>query len=65
MTYQRQAEERFQKHEEERWRKEIEIEERRRKQDQEHEMAMMRMLGEMFQTGNYRSGYTAQYDYDF
>ena len=46
---QREAEERFQRYEEERWQKELDVEERRRKEDREHEMRMMAMLGQMFQ----------------
>ena len=48
-TYQREAEGRFQRYEDERWKKEQEVEETRRKEDREHEMRMMAMLGQMFQ----------------
>ena len=48
---QREAEERFQRHEEECWQKEVELEEKRRRED--HEMRMMQMLGQMFQGGIY------------
>ena len=48
-TYQREAEGRFQRYEDERWKKELEVEETRRKEDREHEMRMMAMLGQMFQ----------------
>ena len=49
LTYQREAEERFQKQEEQRWKRETELEERRRKEDQEHEKALMGMLASMLQ----------------
>ena len=61
MAYQCEAEERYQKNEEERWQKEIELEEKRRKEGQEHELRMMRMLGQMFQGG----GYHRQYEFDY
>ena len=66
ITYQQETEERYHKYEEERWKKEIELEEKRRRDDQEHEMRMMAMLGRMFQggTSNYHS-FTQQYDYDY
>lgn len=47
--YQKDAEERFQRYEEERWRKEIELENRRRQEDRNHEIQMMTMLGHMLQ----------------
>jgi hypothetical protein len=56
MTYQHEAEERYQRNEE-RWQKEIEVEEKRRKEDQEHEM---RMMGQMFQ-----GSYHRQYEFDY
>lgn len=61
MAYQREAEERYQRNEEERWQREIEMEEKRRKEDQEHEMRMMRMMGQMFQG----SSYHRQYEFDY
>jgi len=65
MSYQRAAEERYQERDNERWKEANELEERRRKEDQEHDMRMMRMLGEMFQGGTYHSGYTRQYEYEY
>ena len=65
MTYQRTAEQRYQEHDDERWKQANELEERRRKEDQEHDMRMMRMLGEMFQGRTYHSSYTVQYDFDY
>ena len=65
-TYQREAEEGYQKRNDECWKKEIELEEKRRREDQEHDMKMMTMLGRMFQEsgGNYHS-FSGQYDYDY
>ncbi len=49
VKYQIEAEERFQRYEEERWKKEAGFEEKRRREDQEHEMRMIQMLaGQMF-----------------
>ena len=61
MTYQHEAEERYKINEAERWQKEIELEEKTRKEDQEHELRMMRMLSQMFQDG----GYHRQYEFDY
>ena len=55
VKYQREAEERFQKSEDERWKKETDLEENRRREDQQHEMRMLQMLGQMFQGGSYRN----------
>ena len=63
VTYQQAAEERYQKQDNDRWKEANELEERRRKEDREHDMRMMMMLGEMFQGGTYQSGYTGQYDF--
>ena len=67
VKYQREAEERFQRNEE-RWKKETELEEKRRREDQEHEMRVMQMLGQMFQGGGSYRNYTPntgpQYDYE-
>ena len=43
--YHRDAEEKYQKYEEERWQKDIELEEIRRREDREHDIKMMQMLG--------------------
>ena len=53
--YQRDAEERFQKWEEERWRKETELGEKHRREDREHEMRLFQMLGQMMKP---REGYS-------
>lgn len=58
MSYQVEAEKRFQKYEDERWKREVELEEKRRQEDRDHEMRMMYMLGQMFQRGNHH-GYTS------
>ena len=60
--YQHDADEKYQKYEEERWQKDIELGEKRRREDREHDMRMVQMLDSMFQGGNYNAG---QYDYDF
>ncbi len=52
IKYQTEAEERFQRSEEERQKKEMELEEKRRQEDREHEVRMMQMLGHMFQGGS-------------
>ena len=64
IKYQNQAEERFRKYEEKRWKKETELEDNRRRQDQEHEMRMMAILGQMFRGGNHHN-YAGAYDFDF
>jgi len=46
--HQREAEERFQKYEEECWTRETELEEKTR-EDQEHEIRMVQLLGQTFQ----------------
>ncbi len=45
-------------YEDERWRKETEQEDRRRREDREHEMCMMAMLGQMFQGVGIYHNYT-------
>ena len=59
VKHQTEAAERFKKDEEERWKKECELEEKRREEDKQHEIRMMQMLGQMF--GSYRH-YTEPYD---
>ena len=65
MMYQRDADEKYQKYEEERWQKDIELEEKRRREDREHDMRMMQMLGSMFQGGSYSNYSAEQYDFDY
>ena len=57
------AEERFQTREDERWKKEVELEERQRRDDRQHQLQMMQMLGQMFQSRQYPS-HTYSFDYD-
>ena len=47
VKFQAEADEKFEKREEEQWKKEMELEERRRKEAQQHDMNMMQMLGQM------------------
>ena len=49
LKYQLEADEQFKKYEEERWKKEVELEEKRRQEYQQHEMRMMGMIARMFQ----------------
>lgn len=59
LAHQEETEERSKKQEDDRWKKETELEEKRRKEDRAHEMAMMQMIAQMFQ-GRPR----ANYDYN-
>ena len=49
MKYQVEAKEKFMQNEEDRWKREVELEEKRRREDQEHEIRLFQMLGEMLQ----------------
>ena len=49
MKYQMEAE----KREEERWKREQELEEKRRREDQQHELRVLQMLGQMIQHRSY------------
>ena len=53
LAYQGEAEERFEKREEERWEREKELDKQRRKEEQEHQLAVMDMLGQMLQQPRY------------
>ena len=44
MRIQKEAEERFEEREEERWRRETELEEHRRREDREHELQVLQLL---------------------
>ena len=55
LQYQIKAEENFRKWEEERFEKEQEIEEIKRIEEQEHEMRLFHMLGQMLKPANYTS----------
>ena len=63
MKYQMEAE----KREEERWKKERELEERQRREDQQHELRVMQMLGQMLQhrSYDYPPPNSASYDYSY
>ena len=62
MKSQADAEDRFQMREDERWKKEMEMEERQRREDREHQLQMMQMLGQMLQSRPYSSQYGFDYD---
>ena len=64
MVYQREADEQYQQYEKERW-QDIELEEKRRREDREHDVRIMQMLGSMFQGGSYSSYNTDQYEFDY
>jgi hypothetical protein len=65
MAYQRDADEQYQKCEEERRQKDMELEEKRRREDREHDVRIMQMLGNMFQGGSYNSYNPDQYEFDY
>ena len=62
MKSQADAKERFQMREDERWKKEMELEERQRREDRQHQLQMMQMLGQMLQSRPYPSQYGFDYD---
>ena len=62
VKYQGEADEKFEKREEERWKKEMEFEERHRKEYQQHEMRMMQML---LQHRPYPPPNSSPYDFDY
>ena len=67
VNYQKDAEERFKKWEDERWKKELELEEKRRREDREHEVTLFQMLGQMLKPRD-RDSYNNTYSgppYDF
>lgn len=64
MTHQRDADEQYHKSKEDRWQRDVELEEKRRREDREHDIRVMQMLGEMFQGGSYNYN-TRQYDFDY
>ena len=53
MKFQAEETEKINKQEEERWKRETEIEERRRKEDRQHDIQMMQMLGQTLQPRPY------------
>ena len=66
MKYQVEADERFQKQEEERWSRQVELEEKRQRKNREHELRMIQMLAQGFQRGSYYDYSTGGgYDHDY
>lgn len=65
IKYQNESEESYRKWEEERWEKELELDEKRRKENQEHEITLFQMLGQMVKPReNYLvSPYNFEYEY--
>lgn len=63
--FQAEADEKYEKREEERWKKEMELEERRRKEDQQDEIHMMQMLGQLLQHRPYPPPTSSPYDLDY
>ena len=63
IKYQNETEESYRKWEEERWEKELELDEKRRKENQEHEIRLFQMLGQMVRP---RESYPASpYNFDY
>ena len=67
VTYQKDAEERFQKWEDEWWKRELELEEKRRREDREHEVTLFQMLGRMLKPrDSYQNSYCGPpYDFEY
>ena len=65
VKFQAEADEKFEKREEERWKKEMELEERHRKEAQQHDMNMMQMLGQMLQRRSYLPPTSSPYHLDY
>ena len=62
---QTEAEKKFHKREEERWKKEIELEEKRRNEERRHGVQMMQMIGQMLHPRPYpQQSYNFNYDDD-
>lgn len=62
MKFQTEAEERFEKREEKRWKREMELEERHRKEYHQHEMQMMQML---LQHRSYPPPSSSPYEFEY
>uniref|UniRef100_A0A1X7SLC1 Uncharacterized protein n=1 Tax=Amphimedon queenslandica TaxID=400682 RepID=A0A1X7SLC1_AMPQE len=60
MKYQAEAEEKLMQNKDDRWKKEVELEEKKRRKDQEHEIRLFQMLGEMLQPPT-----ASQFDYAY
>ena len=67
MNYQKDTEERIQKWEDERWKKEVELDEKRLKENREHEVALFQMMGHMLKPReSYHSTYSGpSYDIEY
>ena len=64
IKYQSEADEKYRKWEEERWKKEAELDEKRRKEEREHEMRLFQMLAQMAKPNPYPSQqYNFNYEY--
>lgn len=66
MKYQREAEERYQKWEEQCWQKETELEEKQLQEEQQHEMRLLQMLGSIIKPReSYHTDYNlSSYNFD-
>ena len=67
IKHQKEAEERFQRWEEERWDKETELQEKQRKEQREHEIKLFQMLGQMIKPScpsTYHSP-SSSYNFDY
>ena len=61
---QQKAEERFFQHEEEQWKKEVELQEKRQREAREHELRIMQILANTCRRNNYYDfDEDSQYDY--
>lgn len=65
VKYQNESKESYRKWEEEHWEKELELDEKRSKENQEHEIRLFQMLGQMVKPGeNYpASPYKFEYEH--
>ena len=65
IKYQNESEKSYRKWEEERWEKELEVDEKRRKENQEHEIRLFQMLGQMVKPRESfpASPYNFEYEY--
>ena len=65
VNYQKDTEERIQKWEDERWKKEVELDEKRLKENREHEVALFQMMEQMLKPrDSYHSHRKNFVDYD-
>ena len=61
VKYQKEAEERFMQYQQELAKRETDLEDERRRQDKEHELRMLEMMGRMFGERNNYSQYDTNY----